>query len=165
MSRDSFIPLFFVVMVVFFLFLALAEPKPASKVRDNQAPDSLDLSTFRWKNRLILLFGPKLGDPQYRQQVEALSQDAPGLEERDILVFHFLNQGGAFYQSKEISPNSTQKLQKKYKIDPSTFTCILIGKDGGVKLRKEEVVQLNSLYALIDSMPMRQSEMRNKHKH
>ena len=40
-----------------------------------------------------------------------------------------------------------------------TPTNVLIGKDGGVKLRQEELVRPAELFALIDSMPMRKHEM------
>ena len=40
--------------------------------------------------------------------------------------------------------------------------AILVGKDGGVKLRQNAQVKLNDIFALIDAMPMRQEEMRQK---
>ena len=40
---------------------------------------------------------------------------------------------------------------------------ILIGKDGGIKMEKEEF-DLSAIYELIDSMPMRQQEMNIKQK-
>ena len=39
---------------------------------------------------------------------------------------------------------------------------ILIGKDGGVKLRKKYIVEANEVFDLIDQMPMRRSEMKNR---
>ena len=44
----------------------------------------------------------------------------------------------------------------------SDFQAVLIGKDGGVKARWAEPVSLNALYELIDAMPMRQREMRER---
>ncbi|MEM7620524.1 MAG: DUF4174 domain-containing protein [Pseudomonadota bacterium] len=37
---------------------------------------------------------------------------------------------------------------------------MLLGKDGGEKLRKARRVTADELFALIDAMPMRQQEMR-----
>ena len=47
-------------------------------------------------------------------------------------------------------------------VDTSTaaFSVLLIGKDGGVKLRSAEPVGAERLFALIDTMPMRRQEMR-----
>jgi hypothetical protein len=39
------------------------------------------------------------------------------------------------------------------------FEVLLIGKDGGVKLRQQEPVGTDVLFAVIDAMPMRRQEM------
>ena len=41
------------------------------------------------------------------------------------------------------------------------FWIVLIGKDGGVKLRSDDA-GLDQIFDLIDSMPMRQAEMREQ---
>ena len=38
----------------------------------------------------------------------------------------------------------------------------LIGKDGGQKWRQSEPLDMETLFALIDGMPMRQAEMREQ---
>ncbi len=56
-------------------------------------------------------------------------------------------------------------LCKKYKVDAHTdFTVILVGKDGSEKLRSQNLLTTEKLFALIDSMPMRRGEMRNQEK-
>jgi len=47
--------------------------------------------------------------------------------------------------------------------DPdSGFEILLIGLDGGVKLRQDEVIDTETLFARIDAMPMRRQELNNK---
>jgi hypothetical protein len=41
---------------------------------------------------------------------------------------------------------------------------ILFGKDGGVKLRSPKTVEPGDIFALIDSIHIRQEEMRRKHR-
>jgi hypothetical protein len=41
------------------------------------------------------------------------------------------------------------------------FEIILIGLDGGIKLRKNDIVSREELFSIIDAMPMRRNEMRN----
>ena len=41
---------------------------------------------------------------------------------------------------------------------------ILIGLDGGVKLRQTEMISLDKLFTLIDGMPMRRREIKNENK-
>ena len=47
---------------------------------------------------------------------------------------------------------------------PDAFAVRLVGKDGGVKRSSDAIVDPAALYALIDSMPMRQREMRARTK-
>ena len=58
------------------------------------------------------------------------------------------------------SEKLVKKLQK-YKVKKEAFVLILIGKDGGEKMRKEQPIQAATLFSTIDAMPMRQAEMRN----
>ena len=44
---------------------------------------------------------------------------------------------------------------------PGGFRIVLVGKDGGIKLEQEEVLDPETLFSLIDGMPMRRNEMAN----
>lgn len=44
----------------------------------------------------------------------------------------------------------------------SGFEILLIGLDGGVKLRQDKVIDAETLFARIDAMPMRRQELENK---
>jgi hypothetical protein len=44
----------------------------------------------------------------------------------------------------------------------SDFEMVLIGKDGGVKVRTNDLSALVNFLALIDSMPMRRAEVRSR---
>jgi hypothetical protein len=50
--------------------------------------------------------------------------------------------------------------RKRFHIAPNAFTVILIGKDGGEKLRSSIPLSVDTLRSTIDAMPMRQDEMR-----
>ena len=47
----------------------------------------------------------------------------------------------------------------QFAIGDDAFSVVLIGKDGGEKLRVNEVPDLQAIYAVIDGMPMRSREM------
>ncbi len=55
-------------------------------------------------------------------------------------------------------------LRKKFSIMPGQHMVILIGKDGELKLRKQLPVELSEIFSVIDAMPMRQREMRERPK-
>ena len=100
--------------------------------------------------RIVLLFSAT-DNPQLLRQVKELNTDPEGIAQRDILI-------------KSIEPDGQGKgLYKKHKVQDAPFTFILIGKDGGEKLRSTSVVTTQTLFGVIDKMPMRRSEMRNKH--
>ena len=50
--------------------------------------------------------------------------------------------------------------RKRFNIGPDSFTVILIGKDGGEKLRSSDPIPAQKLLDTIDAMPMRQQEAR-----
>ena len=57
--------------------------------------------------------------------------------------------------------NFKEELFKTYQPNHDEFTFVLIGLDGGEKMRSTKVVSLEQLFGLIDSMPMRQWELKN----
>lgn len=58
-----------------------------------------------------------------------------------------------------ISADESQRLANQYGIGDGAFSVVLIGKDGGEKLRVNQVPDLQAVYAVIDGMPMRSREM------
>jgi len=51
------------------------------------------------------------------------------------------------------------ELRASFQVPAEEFCVVLVGKDGGVKLREVAPVEATRLFALIDSMPMRQYEI------
>ena len=105
------------------------------------------LDQYRWTNRPVLLFAPSERDESYSQQMEILDADKIGLAERDILVL------------SDIRADGSGQLRNTLQIEG--FEIILIGKDGGVKLRSKKPISIQELFSVIDAMPMRRQEMRD----
>ncbi len=148
------------VKIIFLLCLALlAVPGvvyPAGPL------DLVDLDQYRWKNRLLFLFSPSSEVPAYQSLNQELNRNFDGVRDRDLLVFRILEQGPSAMDSQEISPQGAENLRRRFGVNQGTFTTVLVGKDGGVKLFRSGRVSLTAIFALIDSMPMRQREMREK---
>lgn len=106
------------------------------------------INQYRWSKRPILVFASSAQDAAYTQQLATLASDTPGLVERDIVVL------------SDIGPNPANEVRDALQIEG--FEVVLIGKDGGVKLRSKTPVDLDRIFARIDSMPMRQREMRSR---
>jgi len=113
----------------------------------------------QWKHRLILIFADKNG-PTYLQQMDNLRADSAGLKDRDIRIYSIFSQSSR----PELSPSDRTLIRRKYNPDQLPFLVLLIGKDGGIKARKTDGYPRQEIFDLIDSMPMRQAEMRRKKK-
>ena len=116
------------------------------------------LEKYRWEHRLLLVFAPDADSALYRRQQEMLLVAERGLNERDTIIISVLRAvvevGG-----KPDAAASSVELRDAFNVSPHEFRVVLIGKDGGVKLRQEEPISMADLFALIDAMPMRKQEM------
>ena len=124
--------------------------------------DKIRLKDYQWKNRLILAFSPSAEDTGYRAFAKDIALQAEEVTDRDLLVFYILETGETKLGETSLPTGSGDDLRERFSIRPGTFTVLLIGKDGGVKLRREGGVELAEIFSLLDSMPMRQREMREK---
>lgn len=105
-----------------------------------------DMSEYLWQKRPVLVFADSDQDPRFVEQMEYLDAEEDALDERDVVVL------------TDTDPNSD--LRDKY--HPRGFTLILVGKDGGIKLRKPSPWTVREISRVIDKMPMRQREIRNR---
>ncbi|NAY92490.1 DUF4174 domain-containing protein [Muricauda sp. JGD-17] len=106
-----------------------------------------NLSDYRWKKRLVLLVSFDFESSLVKSQIQCLEKTSIELKERDMLML-------------KLYPTD-QKLTV-FNIGNNFEGVLLIGKDGGLKARYPYVVKPNTLFELVDSMPMRKSEMRKK---
>lgn len=95
--------------------------------------------------RKLLLFGK--GQHEFQKQMQWLEKDSLGVTERDLKI-----EGVEF----------NDELAKRYHIKSGQFTILLIGRDGGEKYRAHVPVTTQKLFGIIDTMPMRKSEIQNK---
>ena len=113
-----------------------------------------DLSNYTWKNRIVILYENDTNTADVESALEIIDNYTSKFTERDILVFVYKD--NIFY-----STNRKATDIKKSDILPKTYDgYVLIGKDGGIKSKALYPFNLEQLFNLIDSMPMRKSEMR-----
>jgi len=122
----------------------------------------LNLDQFHWKNRLLFLFAPNRNHPFFGSLHRALVAQQAEVVDRDLVIFEILESGPSSINTNWLDPQTAQSLRDKFNIARSEFTVILIGKDGGIKLNRQDQTRLEDVFALIDAMPMRQEEMRQK---
>lgn len=120
------------------------------------------LREYRWKNRLVLIFSVDSSHKQSIAQLDELNGVKDGLDERELLTFLVRKDRVTDQGNQSVSAINAVSLRNQFSIEQEEFAVLLIGKDGGVKLRSKEKVSAVDLFALIDGMPMRSSEIRRK---
>ncbi len=117
-----------------------------------------DLSKHQWKDRLVLIISEEKTE-KFQQQLTEFQKHQQALNERKLVIYQILPEKYSTGIEEENWKSSTE-LYKKYKAEKSDFRVMLIGLDVGEKLEQTEVLSIEKLFNTIDSMPMRQAEMR-----
>jgi hypothetical protein len=131
-------------------------------IRAYRAPGPFSMATFRWQKRPFLLFAENDQDARLRQQLSAVEASRDGFDERDMVLIVVLENGPARAGDRALTVDDAERLRTSYGIERGGFAFRLVGKDGGLKRQGREVIPLDTIYAQIDSMPMRQEEMRRQ---
>ncbi|MFO7738870.1 MAG: DUF4174 domain-containing protein [Desulfatiglandaceae bacterium] len=128
----------------------------------NSDATSLNLSQFQWKNRLLLLFAPSPTHPSFDQLHKSLQVRNAGVKDRDLVVFEIFESDRSTMNNDSLDPQTARSLREEFSVSQGEFRVILIGKDGGIKLKRQSQTRLEDIFSLIDAMPMRREEMRQK---
>ena len=137
---------------LFFIFLIMIFSKFSALHAQN-------LSQHLWKNRVILILSED--NAAFQRQMLAFKANEKGMYERSLIVYHLKSDEYEQVMPKSDVQKSTNLFKKKNQANAS-FELILIGLDGGIKLRQKEFLSCEKLFAIIDSMPMRSSELKNR---
>jgi hypothetical protein len=86
--------------------------------------------------RRLVISAPNVDHAAYREQAAQLLPAWSGLVERDFVL--------------------------ETRFGAPAFSVVLIGKDGGEKLRRRTPLAPEELFAIVDAMPMRQAEVRTR---
>ena len=134
----------------------------ASYILGCQEALSMDLNQFQWKHRLLFIFAPDEGDAFFQAMQSDISTQSDEISERDLVVFKILENGPFYQENIQIDTRTAAAIRTTFAAPRGNFSCILVGKDGGIKLRQDSQVKLDEVFSLIDAMPMRREEMRQK---
>ena len=121
------------------------------------------LDAYRWQNRIVIVFAGADATEQLAQQRRMLASNPCGLQDRDVLVVTVEDDSVAVDGIPHHAMDA-DRLRAVFDVPEQGYVLLLVGKDGGVKLRLKEPVAAEDLFALIDGMPMRQREMQRRSK-
>ncbi len=144
-------------MLAFLPSLALAQHAPS-------------LSSLKDKNRVLLVFAPSTQSPDFQRQLVILHRYASGIKERDLVAIPVVVQAGDTTGADTLrnlyppvaSDTDQIDLRHRFHVPTGEFMVILIGKDGGEKLRQTSPISAEKLSTVIDAMPGRQDEIRER---
>ncbi len=114
------------------------------------------LSELKWKNRVIIVFGSS-AEPTLDRQIALLARQKEELEDRDLVVIR-VSGGEALPVHGNASGLNAAAIRKDANVSGERFQIVLVGKDGGIKLRSDRIVESVEIFDLIDTMPMRRAE-------
>ena len=114
------------------------------------------VAQMKWERRVLIVSASTAADAELAELAEQrsiLGAWKTRAVARDLTVVEIIG------DTVRGASDSALVLRRKYHL-PATFTAILIGKDGGEKLRSAEPFPAATLEATIDAMPMRKAGQR-----
>ena len=96
--------------------------------------------------------------------MRTLNEHAAEARERDLVPVA-LPYNNPSPTPAQFSATDSEAVRRHFHVAPGDFVVILVGKDGGAKLRSAKPLSMEKLIETIDAMPMRQEEMRSKSGH
>lgn len=119
---------------------------------------------FQWENRLVLVFTRPGAPGGFEERViDHFKTLEAELEDRDMLYFIIPPSGSAVRSNwKRAGEFDYDAIREKYNPAGEQLTVIVVGKDSGIKYRREDQFNMPEIFTLIDGMPMRQRELKVK---
>jgi hypothetical protein len=111
------------------------------------------IAQMKWERRVLIVAAPSADDALLSEQRRVLGNWKANGDARDLTIVEVVGD-----QVRGAS-DSAATIRRKYRLQ-ATFTAILIGKDGGEKLRSAKPFPTAALEATIDAMPMRKAGQR-----
>jgi hypothetical protein len=111
------------------------------------------IAQMKWERRVLIVAAPSADDALLSKQRRVLGNWKANGDARDLTIVEVVGD-----QVRGAS-DSAATIRRKYRL-PAAFTAILIGKDGGEKLRSAKPFPAAALEATIDAMPMRKAGQR-----
>lgn len=121
------------------------------------------LKDYQWKNRILVIYEGNENSEMTELQLQNFKKAEKDYKDRDLIVLLITDK-----EITKVKNNNSvslaidrSQLLKFLSVDNSkAFEVFLIGKDGGIKLKSDQVLANEKLFSTIDAMPMRRNEMR-----
>ena len=113
----------------------------------------------RWEHRLLVITGP--GDSAATQN-EVCRAARDGMLERELIVVDVSQRKTELIAGVREDLPDAASFRSRFDLPENEFQIVLVGKDGGVKERRNELFEVAEVFRIIDAMPMRMQEMQDR---
>jgi hypothetical protein len=126
------------------------------------------LSAYRWKHRLLLVYVPdtESGRATLQSFRASLDDRMEDVLDRDVLIVpvgDLPQPGDVLRPAVDMDAPGRSHLRRRFGLQGPEAQLLLIGKDGGMKAQQSgPMLDLDRVFELVDSMPMRRAEMQRR---
>lgn len=110
-----------------------------------------NLTDYRWKNRILILSDTDKNMKNALSAVELINSQVKQWKERDVIIL--------FSYNGRLKTTEGNILDYDLELPINFKGYLLIGKDGGIKMKGNFPLIPEHVFNRIDSMPMRRAEM------
>ena len=129
-----------------------------SSVHAYSGREAFTLQQYQWKNRILVVSAATKTDAHLVNQQNDLALNSADFANRDLVLVTLLGNSRSTAGTRTLTKEEATMARATLGIGPNLFGLRLIGKDGSVKLSSDTATSMAEIYALIDTMPMRQRE-------
>lgn len=117
-----------------------------------------NINQLRWENRIILIYSTGKDNDKDIVNIRLFTKYEEKINERDLVWFIIKESEVITNYSNTLSNEFLSNTKNRFPIEGDK--ALLIGKDGHIKAKGAEL-NLNFIFREVDSMPMRQQEIKN----
>lgn len=120
------------------------------------------MAGHEWRHRVLLVYASDEDSDALARFRERVRARQCGIEDRDLVIGEVVGTAGGRLGTRELTAADNRALRRRHEPGRGDVTTVLVGKDGGVKMRVSGVAELDAVFRRIDGMPMRRSEMKRR---
>ncbi len=121
-----------------------------------------DMKSHQWEDRVLIVMTTDSTLTEFKQQLQLFEAKKEGIQERKLKIYLATPDAYKLWNTDDVNWIQSDALYQTYKDREADLEHLLIGLDGTYKHRWTRVVDTLLLFVTIDTMPMRQTELKHK---
>ena len=118
-----------------------------------------DVSDLKWTKRILVAKLNTVESAESATLRNTLSQRQIDVDNRHLVLIQLCEESESLIGQNRLSPTEAQAINTHYGLTEKKEGIWLVGKDGTIKASYDLPLDLDAVFALIDTMSMRKDEM------